>query len=170
MMKRVLAYLTGLLAILSSCTSSFEEKEAAYGMDPALEGKPVTVTFSIPAVRLASMTKGVEGAEGDITASPYLDPDKLYLVVCGSTQSIKYIRNAEVVKDGNGQPVTEEVSISKITDYPLTDGVTKVTVYKFTVQLELSDSPRTIHFLGNIDENQLNTGSYSYQILPTLVS
>ena len=80
MMKRVLAYLTVLLAILSSCTSSFEEKEAAYGMDPALEGKPVTVTFSIPAVRLASMTKGVEGAEGDITASPYLDPDKLYLV------------------------------------------------------------------------------------------
>ena len=49
MMKRVLAYLTGLLAILSSCTSSFEEKEAVYGMDPSLEGKPVTVTFSIPA-------------------------------------------------------------------------------------------------------------------------
>ena len=170
MMKRVLAYLTGLLAILSSCTSSFEEKEAVYGMDPSLEGKPVTVTFSIPAVRLASMTKGVEGAEGDITASPYLDPDKLYLVVCGSTQSIKYIRKAEVVKYDNGQPVTEEVSISKITDYPLTDGVNEVTVYKFTVQLELSDSPRTIHFLGNIDENQLNTGSYSYQILPTLVS
>ena len=170
MMKRVLAYLTVLLAILSSCTSSFEEKEAAYGMDPALEGKPVTVTFSIPAVRLASMTKGVEGAEGDITASPYLDPDKLYLVVCGSTQSIKYIRKAEVVKYDNGQPVTEEVPISEITDYPLTDGVTMVTVYKFTVQLELSDSPRTIHFLGNIDENQLNTGSYSYQILPTLVS
>jgi len=47
-----------LLAFLS-CTSSLEEKEAAYGMDPALEGKPVTVTFSVPATRLAPMTKGI---------------------------------------------------------------------------------------------------------------
>lgn len=168
-MRRLIAYLMAVIAILS-CTSSFDEKEAVYGMDPALEGKPVTVTFSIPAVRLASMTKGVEGAEGDITASPYLDPDKLYLVVCGSTQSIKYIRKAEVVLDGNNQPVTQAVPVSSIPDYPLTDGVSVVTVYKFKVQLELSDSRRTIHFLGNIDENQLNTGSYSYQILPTLVS
>ena len=162
--------MTVALLAFMSCTSSLEEKEAAYGMDPALEGKPVTVTFSVPATRLAPMTKGIEGDEGLITASPYLDPDKLYLVVCGSTQSIKYIRKAEVVLDSNNEPVTAEVQVDDIPDYPLTDGVTAVTVYKFKVQLELSDSRRTIHFLGNIDENQLNTGSYSYQILPTLVS
>ena len=170
MIKRLSAYMTVALLAFMSCTSSLEEKEAAYGMDPALEGKPVTVTFSVPATRLAPMTKGIEGDEGLITASPYLDPDKLYLVVCGSTQSIKYIRKAEVVLDSNNEPVTAEVQVDDIPDYPLTDGVTAVTVYKFKVQLELSDSRRTIHFLGNIDENQLNTGSYSYQILPTLVS
>ena len=170
MIKRLSAYMTVALLAFMSCTSSLEEKEAAYGMDPALEGKPVTVTFSVPATRLAPMTKGIEGDEGLITASPYLDPDKLYLVVCGSTQSIKYIRKAEVVLDSNNEPVTAEVQVDDIPDYPLTDGVTAVTVYKFKVQLELSDSRRTIHFLGNIDENQLNTGPYSYQILPTLVS
>ncbi len=169
MIKRLLAYLTVLMALLS-CTSSFEEKEAAYGMDPALEGKPVTVTFSVPATSLAPMTKGIEGEEGLITSAPYLDPDKLYLVVCGSTQSIKYIRKAEMVLDSNNEPVTTEVPVADIPDYPLTDGVQVVAVYKFKVQLELSDGQRTIHFLGNIDEDQLNTGSYSYQILPTLVS
>lgn len=168
MRRRLISYLTAFLAVLG-CTPNLES-EFSGRMDPSLEGKPVTVTFSIPAIRLASMTKGVEGAEGDITASPYLDPDKLYLVVCGSSQSIKYIRKAEVVLDSNNRPVTEEVPVAGIPDYPLTDGVTVVTVYKFKVQLELSDSHRTIHFLGNIDEDQLNTGSYSYQILPTLVS
>lgn len=169
MTRRLMAYLTAALALLS-CTSSIEEKEPRYGLDPSLEGKPVTVTFSVPATRLAPLTKGIEGDEGLISSSPYLDPDKLYLVVCGSTQSIKYIRKAEVVLDSGNQPVTEEVPVADIPDYPLTDGVQAVTVYRFKVQLELSDSRRTIHFLGNIDEDQLNTGSYSYQILPTLVS
>ena len=74
-------------------------------VDPSLEGKPVTITFSVPATRLASMTKGVEGDEGAITAAPYLDPDKLYLVVCGTSQSIKYIRKAEMNCDSNGDPI-----------------------------------------------------------------
>lgn len=168
MMKRILAYLTALLTVWA-CASHLE-KEFSGGLDPSLEGAPVTVTFSVPATRLVSMTKGVEGAEGAITAAPYLDPDRLYLVVCGSSQSIKYIRKAEMVVDSNNQPVTTEVPVTSITDYPLTDGVSQVTVYTFKVQLELSDSHRTIHLLGNIDESQLNTGSYSYQILPTLVS
>lgn len=167
MIKRVFAYLAVLLALLC-CTSSLERETG--GMDPSLEGKPVTVTFSVPAARLASGTKGIEDDEGLISASPYLDPDKLFLVVCGHSQSIKYIRKAEVVLDSNLQPVTEEVPVADIPGYPLTDGVSVVTVYKFQVQLELSDSDRTIHFLGNIDEDQLSTGSYSYQILPTLVS
>lgn len=167
MIKRVFIYLTALLALLC-CTSSLEKETG--GMDPSLEGKPVTITFSVPAVRLASGTKGIEDDEGLISADPYLDPDKLFLVVCGHSQSIKYIRKAEVVLDGNMQPVTEEVPVEDIPGYPLADGVSVVTVYKFKVQLELSDSDRTIHFLGNIDEDQLSTGSYSYQILPTLVS
>lgn len=169
-MKRFLAYLIALFAVCA-CASHLE-KDFSGGMDPSLEGAPVTVTFSVPATRLVSMTKGVEGDEGAITAAPYLDPDKLYLVVCGTSQSIKYIRKAEMNCDSNGDPITTEVPVASVPDYPLTEGSTKVkvTVYSFKVQLELSDTKRTIHFLGNIDENQLITGSYSYQVLPTLVS
>ena len=168
MMKRLAAYLM-VLAALVGCTSTLE-KEVPGGMDPSLEGKPVTVTFSVPASGLQRPTKSVLDAEGLIESEPYLDPDRLYLVVCGHSQSIKYIRKAEPVLDAQNNIVSEVVPVNSIPDYPLTDGVTEVTVCKFKVELELSDSDRTIHFLGNIDENQLTTGSYSYQVLPSLVS
>lgn len=168
-MRRLLAYLIALFAFMA-CASQLEN-DFSGGMDPSLEGKPVTITFSVPDVRLAPPTKGVEDGDGGINGNPYLDPDKLYLLVCGDTQSIKYIRKAEVVVDEvTHLPVTENVPVSQVKDYPLTDVVKSVTMYKFKVQLELTDSRRTIHILGNIDENQLITGSYVYQLLPTLMS
>lgn len=168
-MRRLLAYLIAMFAFMA-CASQLEN-DFPGGMDPSLEGKPVTITFSVPDVRLSSLTKGVDGEDGGINDAPYLDPDKLYLLVCGGTQSIKYIRKAEVELDPiTHLPVTEEVPVSDIADYPLTDGVSSVTMYKFKVQLELTDSRRTVHILGNIDENQLITGSYVYQLLPTLMS
>ena len=92
-------------------------------------------------------------------------------MVCGSSQSIKYIRKAEIIRDEiTNEPVVAQVPVSDIPDYPLSDGVSSVSMYSFQVQLELSDTPRTIHVLGNIDENQLVTGSYSYQVLPKLTS
>ena len=169
MMRRLISYLMALLAFVA-CSARLED-DFSGGMDPSLEGKPVTITFSVPDVRLSSLTKGVDGEDGGINDAPYLDPDKLYLLVCGGTQSIKYIRKAEVELDPiTHLPVTEEVPVSDIADYPLTDGVSSVTMYKFKVQLELTDSRRTVHILGNIDENQLITGSYVYQLLPTLMS
>ena len=160
-MKRFLAYITAVLVSLA-CTSNIQKEYS--GMDPSLEGKPVMVTFSIPDVCLQASTKGIEGSDGKIADEPYLDPERLYLVVCGHSQSIKYIRKAEWVSTTTNVPITD------IPDYPLSDGTQSVTLYKFRVQLELSDSDRTIHFLGNIDEQWLNTGSYSYQLLPTLMS
>ena len=167
-MRRVIAYLVALFAVMA-CVSNLES-EISGSMDPSLEGKPVTFTFSVPDVRVAPTTKGVEGSDGLIAGDPYLDPDKLYLIVCGGTQSIKYIRKAEIIVDDHGDPVVEEVPVSQVADYPLTDGVTSVSMYTFKVQLELTDSRRTVYFLGNIDENQLVTGSYAYQILPALQS
>ena len=164
-----MSYLTALCLVLSCTQNLLPEKERPL-MDPSLEGKPVTVTFSIPASGLGQPTKSILDSEGLIESEPYLDPERLYLVVCGHSQSIKYIRKAEPVRDAQDNIVTEVVPVSSIPDYPLTDGVTEVTAYKFQVDLELSDSDRTIHFLGNIDENQLTTGSYSYQVLPSLVS
>ena len=167
-MRRLLAYLIALLAVMA-CASNLES-EFSGGMDPSLEGKPVTFTFSVPDVCVAPSTKGVDGSDGQITDEPYLDPDKLYIIVCGGTQSIKYIRKAEIVVDENGDPIVEEIPVSQVEDYPLTDGVASVKMYSFKVQLELTDSRRTVYFLGNIDENQLVTGSYAYQILPALQS
>lgn len=168
MMRRLISYLMALLAFVA-CSARLED-DFSGGMDPSLEGRPVTFTFSVPDVRLAPSTKGVEDGDGGINDGAYLDPDKLYLLVCGSTQSIKYIRKAEVVLDENGNPDVEEIPVSEVSDYPLTDGATSVTMYKFKVQLELTDSRRTVHILGNIDEQQLITGSYVYQLLPTLMS
>ncbi len=167
-MKKLIPYILALITFMA-CTAEPQERT---GMDPSLEGKPVTITFSLPDVRVASLsTKSIQDQdEGNITGEAYLDPERLYLVVCGETQSIKYIRKAEVKRKENGDPELTPVSISLIDDYPLNDGETTVNMYTFTVQLELSDRPRTIHFLGNINENQLITGSYSYQVLPTLLS
>ena len=168
-MKRLICYLIAVFT-LAACTSEIGTDSRS--MDASLEGKPVTVTFSVPGVRLAPSTKSIETGDGLIAGEPYLDPDKLYIVACGYNQSIKYIRKAEIVLDANDQPDIETVPISSIPDYPITDtdGTETVKVYKFKVQLDLSDSERTIHFLGNIDENQLITGSYSYQVLPSLLS
>lgn len=172
MMKRFLRYLLALIA-LAACTSRAEEEPCAPGLDPSLVGQPVTITFSVPNVLLTPSVKGIEDSGvGLMTGAAYLDPDKLYVVVCGHSQSIKYIRKAEPVLDNQNQPVTEQVDIGVLPDYPLADTPegTQITLHKFTVQLELDDSDRTVHFLGNIDERQLTTGSYAHQVLPQMLS
>jgi len=171
-MRRLLSYLIALLA-LCACSSVLEQEEVREET-PSLEDLPVTITFSVPDVRIASPeTKSLEDGDGLITGEPYLDPDKLYLIVCGGTQSIKYIRKAEIVRDEvTGLPIVEQKLASTIPDYPLSlsEGDVLVDLYKFKVQLELSDTPRTVYFLGNIDESQLITGSASYQVLPSMFS
>ena len=142
-MRRILSYLMLLFAVLS-CARTLEV-ETPGGMDPSLEGKPVTVTFSVPDISIAPSTKSLEDGDGLITGEPYLDPDKLYVVVCGGNQSIKYIRKAEIVSE-------EEVAAADVPDYPLEDKTGTVHMYHFKVQLELTDSRRSVYFLGNIDD------------------
>ena len=144
-----------------SCVAELEQGGTAAG--DSLEGAPVTITFSVPDIPLLSATKTLESGDGDITGTPYLDPDKLYLVVCGGSLSIKYIRKATYLDAIPNYTVPED-------QYPSSEGDRKVTLYRFRVQLELSDFPRTIHILGNVDENQLITGSYSYNSLPNILS
>ena len=166
-MKRWFCFLLAVFT-LSACV--FEIDKGRPSLDESLEGKPVTITFSVPNVVVPSTKSFLEGPDGDINKDAYLDPDRLYVVVCGSSQSIKYIRKAEFDPDAT----VENYPVSEIEDYPLDptqpEAVTSVTLYTFKVQLEISSSERTIHFLGNIDENQLITGEDSYLILPKLLS
>ena len=171
-MKRRLLYILALLA-MAACVPDVGNV-VPDDLDASLEGKPVTVTFSLPGVRIAPQTKTLTDGDGLLTGEPYLDPDHLFLAVCGGTQSIKYIRKAAMVVDPTThEPVTRQVAASQLLDYDypidIDDGDV-VELYDFTVQLELSNEPRTIHFLGNIDDNQLEAGAYAYQLLPTIVS
>ena len=175
-MKRLICYLATLFLALA-CMVDPDKPGMLSNEGAATDGKPVTITFSVPNVRIAPSTKSLENGDGNITDIPYLDPDKLFLVVCGGSQSIKYVRKAEIVMDDAGQPVVRIIrkNDAEFADiqYPVPEQETapdSVVLYSFRAQLELSDSKRTIHFLGNIDENKLITGAYSYQILPFLLS
>lgn len=159
-MRRLIAYLFAIILAVS-CVSQLEQGTASAGA--SLEGAPVTITFSVPDIAVLPASKSLEDGDGDITDTPYLDPEKMYLIVCGSSQSIKYIRKAKLIKTDDDFTIPEEL-------YPLSEGERVTTLYTFKVQLELSDVPRTVHILGNVDENQLITGSYSYQSLPGMLS
>ncbi len=159
-MRRLIAYLTALILAVSCVT---ELEQGGTFVDGSLEGAPVTITFSVPDIPVLPASKSLEGGDGNITSTPYLDPDKVYLVVCGGTQSIKYIRKAEWLEPTENYEVPEN-------KYPLPEGDRHVTLYRFKVQLEISDFPRTVHILGNVDENQLITGSYAYNSLPNMLS
>ena len=159
-MRRLTAYLTALLLAVS-CVAELEQGGAPVGT--SLEGAPVTITFSVPDIPVLPATKTLATGDGDITGTPYLDPDMMYLVVCGGSQSIKYIRKATLV----GTEENAEIPADK---YPLSEGDRHTTLYTFSVQLEISDFGRTIHILGNVDENQLISGTYSYQSLPNMLS
>ncbi|MBQ1647781.1 MAG: hypothetical protein II047_04875 [Bacteroidales bacterium] len=159
-MRRLTAYLTALLLAVS-CVAELEQGGAPVGT--SLEGAPVTITFSVPDIPVLPATRTLATGDGDITGTPYLDPDMMYLVVCGGSQSIKYIRKATLV----GTEENAEIPADK---YPLSEGDRHTTLYTFSVQLEISDFGRTIHILGNVDENQLISGTYSYQSLPNMLS
>ena len=159
-MRKLLAYL-GAFILALSCTAELEQAGTAAGV--SLEGAPVTITFSVPDIQVLPATKSLATGDGDITDTPYLDPNMMYLVVCGGSQSIKYIRKATLVDTIENYEIPED-------KYPLAEGDRHTTLYQFKVQLELSDFGRTIHILGNVDENQLITGSYSYQSLPGILS
>ena len=159
-MRKLIAYLSAIIMAVS-CT--VEVEQGGTSADISLEGAPVTITFSVPDIPVLPASKSLSGSDGDITGEPYLDPDMMYLVVCGGSQSIKYIRKAKLIDTISDYEIPEE-------NYPLTEGDRHTTLYRFKVQLELSDFGRTIHILGNVDENQLITGSYSYQSLPGMLS
>lgn len=163
-MKRFLWYLMSAF-LLVAC---FPDIGDLTPVDEGREGESVMVWFSVPDIPVGTPTKAItDPGDGKIGADVYLDPDAFYLAVCGSSQSIKYIRKAKY--DPNQD---RKIPVSSIQDYPISDwsGADSVTLHTFSVQLELDEKERTIHFLGNIDESQLIAGAPAYNILPGLLS
>ena len=113
-MRKWIVYLLTALFLAVSCVSEFEQEGSA--VDDSLEGAPVTITFSVPDISVLPATKSsLEEGDGNITDTPFLDPEKMYLVVCGGSQSIKYIRKAKLVE------IEENVEIPE-DKYPLSEG------------------------------------------------
>ncbi len=126
-MKRFVGFII-LLSGLLGCVRELPELPAP---DPIAEEARVTVTMTIPAVTLSPDTKSL-GEE--------IELNSLRLAIFGSSGYLK-----EYVSAKNLQKV-QDVSY----DNPLNPGeVLTAPCFTFMVSLPLSDSKRTIHFIGN---------------------
>ncbi len=140
--------------VLVGLVSCSREQDAEREDDASLEGKMVTVTFSVTADCMEAPTKAL-----DETAELH----NLYLAVFGRSGYLKQYVQAQnlTCKDENGDKMYQE--------YDDWQGETKTGVkYTFTAQLALSENPRIIHFIGNAPS------SISYDncevVLPALMS
>lgn len=129
----IIGLLLGLFALLPSCVREVQETPVVWD-DSAVEGKPVTITFNMLGTEPALGTRALgEGKE---------DLQTLRLAVFGGSGYLKEYVEAQLL--GEPQDYT----------YPTTDSdgnPVSVTVKSYTYQVTLSmtDSPRTVHFIGN---------------------
>lgn len=129
-MKKWFILLCSLLALLA-CTRELEVEDTPERVTPAsVEGKKVTITFDLPGFGPA--TRSLD--EGGVLNS-------LRLAVFGGSGYLKEYVEATPVR-------TSDYSY-ETTDYEGNPVIRTVPCYTYTVTLALSDSPRTVHFLGN---------------------
>lgn len=160
-MKRWILVILMIVAAVSSCMK--ERADEVYAHDPDFpEGKPLTISFSLPGMSPA--TKALDDG-GEL--------NNLYLAVFGSSGYLKeyvqaiptpdgtYTYEVQAV-DGSGNPMYDEVTGDPI--------MTSHTVprYKFTATLAMTESARHIHFIGN-GPASLDFG-YDTAVLPVLMS
>lgn len=147
-MKRWIFVIWMLVVAVASCVK--ERTEEVYAHDPDFpEGKPVTITFSIPGV--TSSTKALDNG-GDL--------DNLYLAVFGSSGYLKeYVKATPVSAGTYTYPTTDK------DNNPISVTVPK---YTFTATLAMTESERSVHFIGN-GPSTLDFG-YDTAVLPVLMS
>ena len=134
-MRRVIMFVLTVLA-LCSCAQDFDWKfwdknDDTVGSKEIPEDGKVTIEFSVPGFT-APETKAL--GEGGVL-------NNLYVAVFGSSGYLKEYAQAypERVEDYTYPTVDKDSTIVYRT----------VPCYKFSVTIAMSDSPRTIHFLGN---------------------
>ena len=118
--------------------------------DTAVEGKPVTITFNVLGQEPSSATRTLgEGLE---------DLHSLRLAVFGGSGYLKEYVEAQPL--GAPQDYTYTTTDKDDNEISVT-----VKSYSYSVTLSLSDSPRTVHFIGNGPET-LPFG-YDTAVIPT---
>ena len=152
-MKRFLYIMLCLLPLLA-CT---REESPNSDVDDAPDGR-VTVTFSVSMPAKEPSTKAL---------SEQTELETMYLAVYGSTGGYKeYVKATPVKKDpdtGKYTPVSTPTPSEEII------GGKTVDVYSFSVSLQLSNTDRTIHFLGNgPDPSDFGTGK-ARTVLPDVL-
>lgn len=142
------------LAVLI-CAACIREQVPGQELDGTGSGEmKVTIPFTVAFEGAATPATKSVGLEDEV------ELENLYLAVFGSSGYLK-----EYVQADN---------LHRTTDYTYTFGEGEqaqehtVTQYEFRVTLTVSESPRTIHFLGN-GPSMLSFG-YADDVLPTLLS
>ena len=139
-MRRLFLSVLCLLAALS-CVREIEPPQTA--RQPFPEGEPVTVTFSVPGVNTTPATR----AESYLPLGEEIDLQSLHLAVFGSSGYLK------------------EYVPATLKEQTETDGVV---IFTYTARLTLSESKRTIHFIGNGDDQMLFDDAKA--VLPPMVT
>lgn len=157
-MRRFALYVVMMLAALAltACVRPLAELEPGVVSDAFPEGKPVTITFSVPVAGVEPGTKTI-GETGILNT--------LHLAVFGSSGYLKeYVKavNLGLATDEEGQAVT-----TSYTD-PYGTSHTDVPVYKYSATLSLAEKDRIIHFIGNGPD--IIPFDYDTTVLATLLS
>lgn len=149
-MRKWLFILSFLLPVLS-CTREAEFVSEPLQEDGAPCGK-VSITFSVNLPESSADTKALGEAPG---------LEKLYLAVFGSSGHYKEYIQADKLDEG-----TAEKTFYDKDGNPFTK---QVTTYTFKAEVQLSNSPRSIHFLGNGPSTSNITIGNARDVLPNLL-
>lgn len=149
-MRKWLFILSFLLPVLS-CTREAEFVSEPLQEDGAPCGK-VSITFSVNLPESSADTKALGEAPG---------LEKLYLAVFGSSGHYKEYIQADKLEEGTADKTFYDKDGNPFTK--------QVTTYKFKAEVQLSNSPRSIHFLGNGPSTSNITIGNARDVLPNLL-
>ena len=149
-MRKWLFILFFLLPVLS-CIREPEFVSEPLQEDGAPDGK-VTITFSVNLPESSADTKALGEDPG---------LENMYLAVFGSSGHYKEYIQADKLEEGMADKTFYDINGHSFTK--------QVVTYKFKADIQLSNSPRCIHFLGNGPSTSNITIGNARDVLPNLL-